>query len=131
MPETSVVDSAPKPLAQTEQQLGGSDSSLPDSGGDSQARQDYRGELQQWLQDRIRYPHRLKRRKVEGVVQVTFTIDAEGHLLEHALVKSSGVAGLDAAALQLLRDAQPYPAIPSALGLTHYEIQVPVNYSLR
>ncbi len=67
---------------------------------------------------------------MEGIVLVTFTLDAEGRLLDYSLVQGSGVAGLDRAALQLLKEAEPYPAIPDALGLKQYALQVPVRYSL-
>lgn len=126
-PDDSDTGQAPLP----ESLVGESDLSSLEPGDDPQAKQDYRTELQQWLQSHIRYPHRLKRRKVEGVVQVAFSIDTQGRLLEYALVKSSGVAGLDDAALQLLREAEPFPAIPDALGLNRYDVQVPVNYALQ
>lgn len=101
-----------------------------DAGGDPQAALEYKTELQLWLQQHKRYPRRLKRRRVEGEVVVAFTVDAGGRLLDHRIVRSSGEPGLDEAAIDLLVDADPMPAIPSSMGLARYTAELPVRYAL-
>ena len=90
----------------------------------------YQQVLQLWLQKYKRYPRRLRRRGVEGVVLVAFTLDAEGRLVNQTIVRSSGESALDDAAIALLRDAQPMPTIPPALGVDKYRLEMPIRYSV-
>ena len=99
-------------------------------GGAPEAELSYQQELQLWLQKYKRYPRRLKRRGVEGEVLVAFTLDAEGRLLNEKIVRSSGESALDEAAVALLRAAEPMPAIPRALGVDQYRVEVPIRYSV-
>ena len=52
----------------------------------------------------------------QGVAQVFFAIDREGRLLESRIVQSSGSANLDAAALDTLKRAEPFPPPPDLKG---------------
>lgn len=61
--------------------------------------------LAAWLAANRRYPDEARRRSEEGEVTVRFTVAADGRVLESALVKGSGFAALDAAALRLLQGA--------------------------
>ncbi|MFT7212690.1 MAG: protein TonB [Granulosicoccus sp.] len=100
-------------------------------GGNPQAIIDYQTELQLWLQRYKTYPRRLKRRRIEGDVVVSFTINSQGHLLAYSLINSSGVPELDKAAMQLLEASEPLPSIPAELGISQYTVQVPIRYTLR
>jgi protein TonB len=100
-------------------------------GGNPQAIIDYQTELQLWLQRYKTYPRRLKRRRIEGDVVVSFTINSQGHLLAYSLINSSGVPELDKAAMQLLEASEPLPGIPAELGISQYTVQVPIRYTLR
>jgi len=61
--------------------------------------------LAAWLAANRRYPEDARRRSEEGEVTVRFTVDHDGRVLEAAVVKGSGFAALDAAALRLLQGA--------------------------
>ena len=52
------------------------------------------------------------RRGQRGVVQVFFSLDRQGRVLESRVVRSSGANALDEEALALLRRAQPFPPPP-------------------
>ena len=84
-----------------------------------------------WLQQHKTYPRRLQRRRIEGEVIVAFTINRAGVLLNSRIVSSSGVQGLDDAALELLERAKPFPALPPELTQDSYSAEVPILYSLR
>jgi protein TonB len=68
--------------------------------------------LAAWLAANRRYPDEARRRSEEGEVTVRFTVMPGGQVSEAAIVKGSGFATLDAAALRLLQGATlPAPGI--------------------
>lgn len=68
--------------------------------------------LAAWLAANRRYPEEARRRSEEGEVSVRFTVAHDGRVSEAAVVKGSGFAALDAAALRLLQGAtMPAPGI--------------------
>jgi periplasmic protein TonB len=68
--------------------------------------------LAAWLAANRRYPDEARRRSEEGEVTVRFTVMPGGQVSEAAVVKGSGFAALDAAALRLLQGATlPAPGI--------------------
>ncbi len=68
--------------------------------------------LAAWLAANRRYPDEARRRSEEGEVTVKFSVAADGRVSEAAVVKGSGFAALDAAALRLLQGATlPPPGI--------------------
>jgi len=100
------------------------------SGGSIGDPKSYFGQLMGWLNQHKRYPTELKKKKIEGVVIVRFSIDHEGRLLSSEIKKSSGHPRLDDAALQMLADASPMPAIPESLSRQRLTLEIPVEYSL-
>jgi protein TonB len=58
-----------------------------------------------WLAAHRVYPEGSRRRSEEGEVTVRFTVAADGKVSDVAVVKGSGFAALDAAALSMLRGA--------------------------
>ncbi len=68
--------------------------------------------LAAWLAANRRYPDEARRRHEEGEVTVRFTVAHDGRVSEAAVVKGSGFAALDAAALRLLLGATlPAPGV--------------------
>lgn len=100
------------------------------SGGSVGDPKSYFGQLMGWLNQHKRYPTELKKKKTEGVVIVRFSIDRQGRLLSSEIKKSSGHPRLDDAALQMLADASPMPAIPESLSRQRLTLEIPVEYSL-
>lgn len=94
------------------------------------ARHPWFGQLKAWLQRHKTYPAALRKAKQQGTVEVTFTISRRGELLSAAVARSSGVAALDQAALDMLRRASPMPVIPAELGLERLTLTIPVEFSL-
>lgn len=76
------------------------------------------------------YPAEARRQRARGVVSVRFTLDRQGHVLASSIARSPGHAILEQAALDVLRRADPLPAIPDALGVDRLTVTVPIEYSL-
>jgi periplasmic protein TonB len=89
----------------------------------------WRSQLMTILEHNKRYAAAARARDEQGLTQFAFSIDGDGHLLSHRIVKSSGSAALDAETLALLERAQPYPPPPPELA-GHEQI-FQLNYRLR
>lgn len=90
----------------------------------------YYSKLMAWLNRHKTYPKQAKKAKQQGVATVRFTIARNGSILFKKLEKSSGVAQLDKAALQLLEDANPVPKLPKKLQKEQLTVVIPIEYSL-
>ena len=76
------------------------------------------------IEDAKTYPLMARRRGIEGTVYVSFRIGAEGEPTHIEILKSSGHSILDAATMDVVRKAAPYPYIES-------RIEVPIIYKLK
>jgi protein TonB len=63
-----------------------------------------------------------------GTVIVSFTISANGGVVNLRVRKSSGKPAIDQGALDIVRRASPFPAIPDETGLTSYPVSVPMTF---
>jgi periplasmic protein TonB len=79
------------------------------------------------LERHKRYPPQAQGE--HGVAILSFTVDHQGHLLSSRIVRSSGSAILDAAALAMLSRAEPFPAPPPGITDELLSITVPIRYS--
>lgn len=93
-------------------------------------REDFISLLAAHLARHKQYPVDARRRRVHGVVTVQFRVHADGMVDECSIIDSSGNRLLDAAALAMLRRAQPLPRIPPELALDSLRINLPVEFSL-
>ncbi len=97
------------------------------AGGRQGNAKSYFAELMAWLNRHKEYPSNLKRAKIEGTVMVRFSISRDGEVLDASIKTSSGNAQLDQAALDMLKKANPLPAIPDFMGRDRISITVPVG----
>ncbi|ATI83420.1 energy transducer TonB [Sphingobium yanoikuyae] len=74
-----------------------------------------------------RYPATARNRREQGVTYVTFHMNRAGMLLSNRIMRSSGSALLDRAALETLKRAQPLPSIPADRS-DPLELSVPVEF---
>jgi periplasmic protein TonB len=79
------------------------------------------------LERHKRYPSQAQGE--QGVAILSFSVDHQGHLLGSHIVRSSGSAILDAAALAMLSRAEPFPAPPPGIADELLSITVPIRYS--
>lgn len=91
----------------------------------------YNGRVYSRLKRMIRYPGEAQRRQVGGTARVAFTIGANGQLGGLRLLASSGDSSLDAAALDTVRRAAPFPPLPRNSGLNSLAISVPLRFNPR
>jgi protein TonB len=78
----------------------------------------YKGMLERKL---ARSAGRVKAR-ARGLVVVAFTVNASGKVTKVSVRTSSGKPAVDKAALQAVRKASPFPAIPAELGVKTFSI---------
>lgn len=86
--------------------------------------------LMAWLNRFKRYPPEARRERVEGVVVVRFTMAADGAVLSSSVLRSSGHASLDQAALDVFARASPLPAPPTSFARTPVTLTLPIEFSL-
>ncbi len=77
-----------------------------------------------------RYPQFALDNRWEGRVVVRAVIRADGHLLELAVVESSGHELLDRESLELLRRLSPVP-LKHQLGAPQVTLRIPISYGIR
>ncbi|MEJ5363410.1 MAG: energy transducer TonB [Spirochaetota bacterium] len=76
----------------------------------------YTDMIRQRIQEVLVYPATARKDGIEGKTYIKFTIDKNGNLLSAILVRSSGSALLDDAALVAIHSASPFPPIPDTIG---------------
>lgn len=91
----------------------------------------YQGQLGAWLQRYKQYPRRARRLRQEGTVVLYFVMDRDGHVLKWDIRQSSGHKLLDDAVRDMIRKADPLPALPSSMSEQRLEVTVPVRFQLR
>ena len=89
----------------------------------------WRGALSGWVQSRKSYPDEARRRAIEGVVGVRFTVARDGQVLDAQVVQGSGSDLLDQATLAIFRGARA-PSFPADMVQQQVSITVAVRYRL-
>jgi protein TonB len=68
--------------------------------------------LREKIEDVWRYPEEAARRGISGDLYIKFVIDRDGRLANIKLIRTSGYRVLDEAAMNALKDAEPYWPLP-------------------
>ncbi len=76
------------------------------------------------------YPPAAERLGQSGSVKVSFSLDAGGGLAGVSVKSSSGFDELDNAALDAVRRAAPFPAIPTETGRNEMNLSITLTYML-
>jgi protein TonB len=90
----------------------------------------YRALLSAWLESHKRYPEASRQRGEEGNAVLRFEVDRSGHILDYAVIKSSGYPDLDESIEQMMRGAT-LPPFPAGMPLPRMEVSVTIRFSLR
>jgi protein TonB len=91
----------------------------------------WQSEISKILEHNKRYPKGALARRPQGVAQVAFSIDRDGHVISSRIVTSSGSAALDEEALALVQRVQPFPAPPLEVPGDEIKFMVPVRFGIR
>ena len=83
------------------------------------------------LQQYKRYPSDAQSRGEEGVVQLSFTVDRSGHVLNREIARSSGHRELDNEVMSMIERAQPLPPFPASMPQAKLDLTVPIRFSLQ
>lgn len=102
----------------------------PTSASDKPGKADYYTKLQAWLNAHKHYPTEARHQGWEGVTELEFVVQPDGHVAWSRLARSSGYLMLDDAATRLLDDAQPLPVPPPELDARGRHVRVPISYRL-
>lgn len=97
------------------------------TGGDTSQIQAYKGLLFKTI---VRNQVKPKRRQ-NGTVLISFTVDPSGQLLSRRVKKSSGSKLLDEAAIAALDRSAPFPPMPENVAPGPLEVQVPFKFITR
>ena len=96
-------------------------------GGSATEHRKYLGKLRTHLEHSKVNP----RTTLIGTAVVRLTVKADGELVDHKIVKSSGSKVLDDAALASIERASPFPKIPDEVGQDTIAVSVPFKFSVR
>jgi periplasmic protein TonB len=100
-------------------------------GGAPRIEASWQTSLVRQLQRYKRYPGEAQARNEEGVVLLSFSLDRNGHVLEHRIAKSSGFADLDSEVMAMIMRAEPLPPFPASMPQARLDLTVPIRFSLR
>lgn len=91
----------------------------------------YAAQVLSWIEARKVMPEALRRRRSQGVVVVAFTLDRFGRMSRPVIVESSGDRALDAAAMDLLSSAAPFPKAPRDSDWNRRRFETPISYAVK
>lgn len=96
---------------------------------DAQMKASFIAGLYEMLNEKKYYPKMAKRRKLEGIVHISFTLCKDGKIENIFLHKSCGHKILDKAALKVVKSIDDYRAIPDAVSMASLNLNIPIRYS--
>jgi protein TonB len=115
---------------------GQASSSREDTGGaaavaDPNAFNRYAAQIAAALRTRLRYPDAARAQGMTGVATVRFTMHRSGQVVSASLVRGTGYAPLDQAALATAAAGTSLPAAPDAVPQRQLTFVVPLRFNLR
>jgi protein TonB len=90
----------------------------------------WRVRVMELLERNKRYPSDARSRRQQGVVQLTVTMDRQGHVTASRVTRSSGFVSLDREALALVLRVQPLPPPPAEIP-GPVTLVVPIRFNIR
>lgn len=84
-----------------------------------------------WIQKFKIYPEEARAQGLKGSTVVRIRIDRRGNIRYYALERSTGIEVLDRASIDMIKRANPVPAVPTDYPAGEaFEFLIPVNFSL-
>ena len=98
------------------------------SGANTDEHNAYRAAIRREIERHKRYPARAKMMRKQGIVNVSFSVGADGSLSGERVAKSSGDESLDNAALEAVRSARPVGPKPAGFASS---VSVPISFTIQ
>jgi protein TonB len=130
-PTSAAIEPVPQQVTAAPPAPPASTIAAPRAVANPDAEASYYATLLAWLERNKEYPRRAQLRRMEGVAHLRFTIDEQGRVVRHTIERSSGHDTLDDAVKRMIAKASPLPPIPSSLGKSSLDIEVPVQFFLK
>ncbi|MDR9490267.1 MAG: TonB family protein, partial [Spiribacter sp.] len=125
-------DAAPAPEPEPSAESAPQPASKAIEGADKTIDSDWLAQLKAHLSAHVYYPQQAKWRGQEGKVVVSMHISGEGRVKDYKIIRSSGVAALDAAVTEMLERAGPFPEPPADQSTRRsQQVSVPIIFSLQ
>lgn len=90
----------------------------------------YHEVIKQKIEDARQYPFRARQQKIEGIVNISFNLRSDGTVWDIRIIQSSGMSILDTAAVDTIKKAAPFPAIPDSFGTDSITLRTSIVYQL-
>jgi protein TonB len=97
----------------------------------SASQETWKTRLSAHLQKYKRYPHAAALRGERGIVELTFTVDREGHVTSARIHHGSGHPSLDEETVAMVHRAQPLPRPPGDVAGREFVFTLPVRFKPR
>jgi protein TonB len=91
---------------------------------------EYLGSVRRHISQFKRYPAEALRAKQQGTVLVTFVLARDGTVLDARIERGSGFPLLDQAALDMLHNASPVPALRASYTGDRARLDIPVDFAI-
>lgn len=128
-PSAETVTTSAPPQAVAAVAVAGTSTTV--GGGNPGARADFKAMVGAWIEKHKRFPDRLRRRGLQGTPVVRFRLARDGRVLNCHIERRSPHDGIDEAAMDTIRRAEPFPAMPDDLPGESMEFAVPIDFNLR
>ena len=92
---------------------------------------EYSGSVSSRIRQHQHYPGSEQQAGHEGKVKVSFTLAADGHLVDVSVASSSGFSELDAAAQAAVKSAAPFAPIPAELKRSSARLSITLRFFLQ
>jgi TonB family protein len=132
MPSTGGLksDSEARPLSSAPAQPVSS-SEETTSGGASQNHANLLSSIRQQIEERTEYPTALRRKKLQGKVEIELKVDLQGEINSLSIYSSSGSQELDLLALQTIRNAAPFRIEVNSISAPQLvSLRIPIEFRL-
>lgn len=129
-PTPSVASSAPTRAAAATEAAEDEDDGPALTAQSLLARQFYVSDAIKIIRGKTRYPQRALERNHAGSVRVAVIIDRQGNILGTNILEKSQYDLLNKEALDAVRRATPFPALPAEIAGARFEFTVPMRWAL-
>jgi protein TonB len=130
-PAPAPVASAPSSARQGVASSSREDAGASAASADPNARNRFFAQISAAVRSRLRYPAAARAQGISGVAAVRFTVHRSGRVIDASLVRSSGHAALDQAAVATVAPGSTLPAAPEAVPQQQFTFTVPLQFNLR